>query len=230
LEETVGEHTIKKTSKLEFKMHFYQRGKTPGMLRACKESRHILVTKLPIKLPSQRRDIEIRLSCEDVLFIKDITGFLQDLAKAYKHGLLIPPSIRQIHSLALFSGNSLSCTVDRFRRFALDGKGTFQTCLPIFQNLKALVLCCEELVQFVDTEDSSFSEYTTDFEVKALDVKHKQLWDDAKACEMSFESAMQELQRERGLQTNIDELKVPEVKIMVKGWPREQIPSPEGIE
>lgn len=217
-EEKDSNDTILKLYKHRFKLNVDSDAEELGMLRACKESRHVLVKMLPVRLPMIHSSKELRLGPHDVLSIENLNTLLEDLRKAHKHGLDIPSAIAQIPALVIFTTSYGEGTDLEDLEDAVHSGNDFQSCLPVFKGLHTLVLCCENPNILIKSGEGCFSEYTTNFDVNELSHGQNVIWAKAKKCERIFNNAMLKWKRKH----DIDDLEIPEVKIMAKGWPVEQ--------
>lgn len=222
------EHTLKVVEKYEFKMGFVSNQDDPGMLRACKESRHIMVKMLPIRLPSRDPAQEIRLGPHEVLWITDPVDFFYDLSMALKHELKIPSAIRQIPALC-FRANSpqrtraqglsnITCLMQ-----TILSRTTFRQALLALKSLQSVVFCLSSEPQLYP--DDCFSDYTTDFDPTSLKKRRSRLLHFANTHAEILKSEMKTWQdSEKDKYPNL-----PEVRIMAKGWPVKKLPAEKRV-
>jgi len=139
------------------------------MLQACGESCQALVKLLPIRLPSQDSDKEIRPGPYDVLSVDHLVKFLGDLKKVHGYGLEIPTAIGEILALVFFLENSDSARRIDLEEFMIIVEYTevLQSILLVLKKLDTLVFCCEDRYQVSRRDEECFSGYTTKFETKA---------------------------------------------------------------
>ena len=194
------------------------------MFKACRESRRIMVKKLPINLPSLIGEREIRIGPDDVLVVEQLGGFLSDLAKAHNHNLEIPLSIRQIPALGVVllreDASTQAHSIER-------SKKQFQKCLPVFQDLKMVAICCgTQALLLPPEEQQDFTEYSSSYDSEALDWDQSKVLIYANQLVASLTSATQKAKVKQ--QKNNIELKVPQIKLFAKGWPiKHEVPGEE---
>ncbi|KAH8789188.1 hypothetical protein BGZ57DRAFT_878606 [Hyaloscypha finlandica] len=200
--------------KYKFKLCFDSENEDPGMLRACKESRHVVVKMLPIRLPSSDPKKEIRLGLHDVLAIANLDNFLDDMRTAHIHGLNIHPSISQIPALAIFSHSSFGDDLEDFMNL-VENYTIFQRSLQILKSLQTLVFCCESRKRPTSVKRDCFLNYATNFDLSALNATQFRLLVAARNSQLLYT----ELMNDWRLKEKHDDLRIPEIKIMAKGWP-----------
>jgi hypothetical protein len=200
--------------KYKFKLCFFSETEDPGMLRACKESRHVVVKMLPIRLPSSDPKKEIRLGLHDVLAITNLEDFLEDMGTAHIHGLNIHPSISQIPALVIFSHSSFGDDLEDFMNL-VEKDTIFQSSLQVLKSLQTLVFCCESHKRPTSVKRDCFLNYATNFDLSALNAAQFRLLIAARNSQLLYN----ELMNDWKLKEKRDDLKIPEIKIMAKGWP-----------
>ena len=183
------------------------------MLRACRESRQVIVERLPIRLPSQISTQEIRLGLHDVLSIMNIRSFLTDLQAANNYGLEIPTAIFQIPALVIFSEINGATDLDDFMRI-FSGYDIFPLPVSVLKPFRTLVFCPEGRRQSTYDDTDCFSDYTTNFDTTSLTPEQSAISEYAKSNESHLK-----LDMNRAKEKSNNDIKIPEIKIMAKGWP-----------
>lgn len=193
------------------------------MLRACRESRQVIVERLPIRLPSRISNQEIRLGLHDVLSIRNIGYFLAILQEANNYGLEISTTIFQIPALVIFSEINGATDLNDFMSI-FSGYDNFPHPLSVLKPLRSLVFCPEDRRQSTHGDTDCFSDYTTNFDPSLLTPEQFVLFEHAKANERILK-----LDMNRAKQKSCNDIKIPEIKIMAKGWPVKQIEPAEEL-
>ncbi|KAN0117059.1 hypothetical protein V8E51_003036 [Hyaloscypha variabilis] len=209
-----------------FKMRFASDNKVHGMLRACRESRQIMLRLLPIRLPSKYWKKELRIGHHDVLSITKPEIFFEDLEYALEYELPIPVAISQIRALCFWITLSGHFNVPRFVQ-TVRSASTLHNFLFAFKSLQTVIFCISSEDKVNDTiDEDSFPDFTTDFDPKPLDTCQCSFFRCAKAHEAALKKMMQEWKDE----DQCNALNIPEVKIVAKGWPLKPLPASEETE
>jgi hypothetical protein len=204
--------------KYKFKLGFSGENEDPGMLRACKESRYVAIKMLPIRLPSRDPKKEIRLGLHDVLAVQNLERFLEDMCIAHSHGFNIHPSISQIPALVIFSHSSFGDDLENFMDL-VEHDAIFQDSLQVLKSLQTLVFCCERRNRSASVKKDCFLNYATNFDPSALNSPQSRLLMAAISSQLLYK----ELMNDWKLKNKHVDLKIPETKIMAKGWPAKRI-------
>jgi hypothetical protein len=187
--------------------------KALGMLRACRESRQVIVERLPIRLPSRISTQEIRLGLHDVLSIRNIRSFLTDLQAANNYGLEIPTAIFQIPALVIFSEINGATDLDDFISI-FSGYDIFPLPISVLKPFRTVVFCPEHRRQSTYDDTDCFSDHTPNFDTTLLTPEQFAIFEYTKSNEIYLK-----LDMNRAKEKSNNDIKIPEIKIMAKGWP-----------
>ncbi|KAE9376631.1 hypothetical protein N431DRAFT_453034 [Stipitochalara longipes BDJ] len=185
--EKVSHNTYRTITKVTFKPTFDNTrddGEFQGLLRACKESRSVVVKRFPIRLRSSDPNQESRLGPEDSFWVQ--TDCLGDFDRVRGSKFKLPSALKQIKNLGFFLwmlwpvlfAEGRRITISRFHHRQYDEQ--------------------DEDLSFREVEENALF----------FAVEH------ARGFRENLISAMQKWKE---LENNPD-LKMPEVKIMAKGW------------
>ncbi|PMD12086.1 hypothetical protein NA56DRAFT_666655 [Hyaloscypha hepaticicola] len=166
--EREGTDIIVIVRKIRFNIAFSCNMKALGMLRACRESRQVIVERLPIRLPSRISTQEIRLSLHDVLSIRNIRSFLTDLQAANNYGLEIPTAIFQIPALVIFSKINGATDLNDFIRI-FGSYNIFPLPISVLKPFRTVVFCPEDRRQSTYDDTDCFRLYT-EFRYNLIDT------------------------------------------------------------